>query len=454
MNSMQANSKPTTSAPWPRSVDSEKRIATKVWWSAFSGAWLADWRERRRDWRTALVLALSLALALTAALVSAHALKQTVQAREAAQLAERTRWLEQGKKYPHSAADYGVYVFKPLSALATVDPGVERFVGTSVWLEAHKQNDFIQRPVADEIGSTRQFALSPALVLQLLAPLAIVFLGFGSFAREREQNLMGSLRLSGAPLSAVAAARALMLCVLSVVLVLPAVLAVAALGAQAGAQTVGSSSPFTDGNSRGALLALGTALFLACWSLLVVGVSAACSTLRTSLAVLLALWAATALVLPRLAIEWAHAAAPLPSAQAFRAALDAELGEPHDAVEEARQKAALLKQYGVDDVSKLPFNWAGISLQRGEEHGDEIFDRHHGRVRADRAVFQHHALQLSAIFQQFARPDIARDQHRIFRHFGPGIGPLTGQTPQQPIGQVVQILQTLAQIGVGHLFQP
>lgn len=383
---MQANSKPTTSAPWPKSVDAQRASAAQVWWLAFSGAWLADWRERRRDWRTALVLALSLALAMTAALVSAHALQQTLQAREAAQLAERTRWLEQGKKYPHSAAHYGVYVFKPLSALAAVDPGVERFVGTSVWLEAHKQNDFIQRPVADEIGSTRQFALSPALVLQRLAPLAVVFLGFGSFAREREQNLMGSLRLSGAPLSAVAAARAVMLCALSVVLVLPAVLAVAALGAQAGAQAGtqagGGGSPFTDGSSRGVLLAMGTALFLACWSLLVVGVSAACTTLRTSLAVLLALWAATALVMPRLAIEWAHAAAPLPSAQAFRAALDAELGEPHDAVEEARQKTALLKQYGVDDVSKLPFNWAGISLQRGEEHGDVVFDRHHGRVQA------------------------------------------------------------------------
>lgn len=370
---MQANSNSTTSAPW---LPLPERVARgAAWRQAFVGAWLADWRERRRDWRTALVLGLALMLAVVAALVGAQALQRQLQAREQASQAERQRWLEQGRKYPHSAAHYGVYVFKPLSALAAIDPGVERFVGTSVWLEAHKQNDFIHRPAADEGGSTRQFALSPALVLQVLAPLAIVFLGFGSFAREREQGLMGTLRLAGAPLSALAAARAGMLLLLSIVLVIPACLAVVAV--QAGAT---SAAPFVDGPARALLLAAGTLLTLATWSLAVVAVSALQGTLRGSLSTLLALWVATALVLPRLAAEWSQAAAPLPSAQAFREALDADLGEPHDPAEEARQKQALLAQYGVDDVNKLPVNWAGISLQRGEEHGDRIFDAHHGRL--------------------------------------------------------------------------
>lgn len=377
---MQANSNNTTSAPWLPPLEQPARGAgaAAAWRQAFEGAWLADWRERRRDWRTALVLGLALLLAMVAALVSAQALQRQLQAREQASQAERQRWLEQGHKYPHSAAHYGVYVFKPLSALAAIDPGVERFVGTSVWLEAHKQNDFIHRPAADEAGSTRQFALSPALVLQVLAPLAIVFLGFGSFAREREQGLMGSLRLSGAPLSALAAARALMLVLLSLALVVPASVAVMAVAAmQGGTAALG---PFVDGPARALLLAAGTLLTLLTWSVLVVAVSALQASLRGSLAALLALWAATALVLPRLAAEWSQATAPLPSAQAFREALDADLGEPHDPAEEARQKQALLTQYGVDDVSKLPVNWAGISLQRGEEHGDHIFDAHHGRL--------------------------------------------------------------------------
>ena len=382
---MQANSNSTTSAPWPSrpergvgvaGADSPTSPASR-WWSAFAGAFTADWRERRRDWRVALVLGLGVALAVVAALASALSLVDTLQARAASQQAEQQRWLNQGKKNPHSAAHYGVYVFKPLSSLAALDPGVERFVGSSVWLEAHKQNDFIHRPAADQSGISRQFTLSPALVLQVLAPLAIVFLGFGSFAREREQGLVGTLRLTGAPLSAVAAARGALLLLLSLALALPAVVAV--LGVEA---ALVGSSPFVDGPWRAVLMAFGTLLYLAAWTALVLAASAASATLRTSLALLLAFWAATALVLPRLASEWSAAAAPLPSMQAFRAALDQELGEPHDPIEEARFKAALLKQYGVTDEKQLPVNWSGISLQRGEEHGDQIFDKHYGALFA------------------------------------------------------------------------
>jgi ABC-2 type transport system permease protein len=379
---MQANSNNTTSAPWPVRPDQGAAAAAAVtarqhWWQAFTGAWQADWRERRRDWRVALVLGLGVALAAVAALTSAVALLNTLQARAQSQQAEQQRWLNQGRKYPHSAAHYGVYVFKPLSALAALDPGVERFVGSSVWLEAHKQNDFIHRAAADQPGISRQFALSPALVLQVLAPLAIVFLGFGSFAREREQGLVGTLRLTGAPLSAVAAARGALLLLLSLALALPAVVAV--LGVEA---ALVGSSPFVDGIWRAALMALGTLIYLAAWTALVLAASAASATLRTSLALLLALWAATALVLPRLASEWSEAAAPLPSMQAFRAGLDKELGEPHDPVEEARFKAALLKEYGVTDEKQLPVNWSGINLQRGEEHGDRVFDKHFGGLFA------------------------------------------------------------------------
>jgi ABC-2 type transport system permease protein len=371
---MQANSKNTTSAHWPSPSDAGQ---ARRWCRAFVGAFAADWRERRRDWRVALVLGLGAALAVVAALSTAVSVMGTLQARAQAQQAEAQRWLNQGEKYPHSAAHYGVYVFKPLSELSALDPGVERFVGSSVWLEAHKQNDFIHRPAADQAGTTRQFMLTPALVLQVLAPLVIVFLGFGSFAREREQGLVGSLRLTGAPLSAVAAARGSLLLVLSLALALPACAAVLAVQ-----WSLVGSTPFTDGPWRAGLLALGALLYLVVWTVLVLAVSAASANLRTSLAALLALWAATALVIPRLAVEWSAAAAPLPSMQAFRNNLEKDLSEPHDPAEEARLKAALLKQYGVTEEKQLPVNWAGINLQRGEEHGDAIFDKHFGQLYA------------------------------------------------------------------------
>lgn len=43
-------------------------------------------------------------------------------------------------------------------------------------------------------------------------------------------------------------------------------------------------------------------------------------------------------------------------------------------------KQKVLKQYGVDKLEALPVNFAGISLQEGEEHGNVIFDKHYSEL--------------------------------------------------------------------------
>ncbi len=50
--------------------------------------------------------------------------------------------------------------------------------------------------------------------------------------------------------------------------------------------------------------------------------------------------------------------------------------------------------------------------------------------------------------KQFAGADIARDKDRVVGHVGAGIGALSGQDAQQPVGQIVQIMQPFAQVGV------
>jgi len=349
-----------------------------AWFSTFAAAWQADWRERRRDRRVALVLLLGLALAVVAALLSAIELRDTARARAEATQAEQHRWLHQGRKNPHSAAHYGIYAFKPPSALAAADPGIERYVGSTVWLEAHKQNEFVYRPVNDAPGTVRQFTLTPAFVLQVLLPLALVFLGFGAWAGEREAGALAQLRLQSARLGAVAAARAAVLLALGLLLALPAFAAVLWVQSQLPA----AAEAFDDASAR--WLLFGSAYFgylmLSC--LAIVAVSAASATLLRSLAVLMGLWAATTLVLPRAAVAWADAQAPLPSGAVFRQQMEAALGEPHDPARELREQQALMQRYGVSRLEDLPVNWSGISLQRGEEHGNEIFDAHYGKLFA------------------------------------------------------------------------
>lgn len=370
---MQANLNATTLTSLPAA--SEPASGMRRWLRAFTGAWQADWRERRRDWRVWLVIVVGLALAACAALLSSIQLQATLAARSEAQAAEQQRWSQQGKKYPHAAAHYGVYVFKPLSALAALDPGIEHYVGASVWLEAHKQNELVYRPANDEPGVSREFRLHPAFVMQVLAPMAMIFLGFGMFAAERERGTLAALRINAAPLGALAMARGAVLLCLAMALVAPACIAVGIVEWR-----MDNRSPFSDGPLRTALFALGYLLYLCTWAALIAGISAWSRNLRSALAMLIGLWALTALVVPRSAAELAQLAAPLPSMQAFRAALDGALGMPDDPEQARHDKEQLLHQHGVTDVKDLPFNWAGISIQRGEEHGDRIFDAHYGSL--------------------------------------------------------------------------
>ena len=43
-----------------------------------------------------------------------------------------------------------------------------------------------------------------------------------------------------------------------------------------------------------------------------------------------------------------------------------------------RRRQELMRQYNVTSMDAVPINFSGISLQEGEEHGNEVFDRHYG----------------------------------------------------------------------------
>ena len=76
--------------------------------------------------------------------------------------------------------------------------------------------------------------------------------------------------------------------------------------------------------------------------------------------------------------SWWH---PAPSAVEFQKALEADLGNQQEMQERLeRRKRELLATYNVDSVDALPIAFSGISLQEGEEHGNEVFDRHYGRL--------------------------------------------------------------------------
>jgi ABC-2 type transport system permease protein len=119
-------------------------------------------------------------------------------------------------------------------------------------------------------------------------------------------------------------------------------------------------------------------LYLFCFLAVTLGISACCSSARSSLAASLAFWCCTVLLVPRIAPAVAAHLEPTPSAIEFQAAVDATLDRAFDgdsprATRSQRVKAMILKKYGVSREADLPVNLRGESLQYAEQLSTEAF---------------------------------------------------------------------------------
>jgi len=107
------------------------------------------------------------------------------QKRKAAQEASRKAWLSQDEKHPHIAAHFGNYAYKEPSALTVFDPGLTSYTGTSVYMEPHRQNDFLLNESSERDTGSRFGWFTPSFVCQLLVPLLIILLTFNLVIADR-----------------------------------------------------------------------------------------------------------------------------------------------------------------------------------------------------------------------------------------------------------------------------
>ena len=334
----------------------------------------SELRQMLRDGRVRIALITLLALfATTLAVGSAQQARYDNNVREAVK-ADRSIWERQGARNPHSVAHFGQYAFKPAGAISLFDPGLTPWLGTALWMEAHYQNTAAYRAIDDQVAPTLISNLSAAFVLQYLAPLLLIFLGYALIARERERQTLKLVLANGASLRAWAGGKFLSLLALAAALWLPSLALVA----------VADSS---DEWARSVMLVLAYAAYLLMLCALIFAVSAKARTARSALLALLCGWVLMALVIPRVAAVVAERAAPSADAGQFwrdvRAALRQGVSG-HDPADD-REKALLektLAEYGVTRVEDLPVSFAGIALQAGEEHGNEVFDHFYTQLRA------------------------------------------------------------------------
>ena len=345
-----------------------------------------------RDGRFLVLATVVLAISV-ASLVAGWKHYRDVQSQhDEARRATRAQWLDQKPKNPHSAAHYGVYAFKPKSRLSMVDTGIDPYVGVAAWLEAHKQNEFKYRPAQDRTALQRFGELTAAEGFLVLVPLFIVLITFNAFSGEREQGTLRQLLSLGVRPRDLIAGKAL-----GVAMALGLVLVPATAIGVIGLALTSEFGALADDAWRAASLGVVYLLYFATLVAIGLAVSARARTSRVALIVLLSFWFVNSLIASRAVSDLAGALYPTPSAVAFQSAMNQDLSDSTDVERRLQQRRdELMRQYNVTTMDAVPINFAGVSLQEGEEHGNEVFDRHFGRLFATYER-QNRVLQLAGV---------------------------------------------------------
>jgi len=350
-----------------------------------------EWRCLARDKVAVFGLLLLTLLTLIAALTAYEHQRQTNAERAHYQAQANQEFEAQPDRHPHRVAHFGHFLFRPLNPLAAFDPGIDPYTGHTLFLEAHRQNSANFADVRQSSLLLRFGQLTPAFVLQVLAPLLLIFVGHASLARERESGTLRVLLAQGVPARQLLGGKLLALAGFALLTGLPAVLALLwlALSGQAEAAPV-------------SIVLAGYAAWLGLWSLLVTLISAWSARGRDALLVLLAVWAVLVILLPRVVPDVANAALALPSR--FETEINVErdyqaLGDAHDPDDPAFNafRAKVLAEYGVSRIEDLPVNFKGLVGMEGERQSSELFNRY-AAANYDRQAQQNRLVDAVAWF--------------------------------------------------------
>lgn len=311
-----------------------------------------------------------LLLSATAAVSSASHMGGERATRAAHQVETDALFEAQPDRHPHRMVHYGTYVYRPVSALAAFDPGVDPFTGTTLYLEGHRQNSATFGAVRENSSLMRFGQLTPAFVLQTLVPLLLVFIGFSMVSRERENGALRQLRTHGARGHEIILGKGLALSLAAFTALVPALVALTWIAFSAPAEAAAA-----------VVIGAGFALYLLVWVTLIIAVSALMGSSRASLVTIVTAWAFIAVMAPRGAAELAARTVPLQTRAETDLRLAAELrqmGDSHNPDDPFFRafRERLLAKHGVARVEDLPFNYRGALSTEGEALTSGLFDRY------------------------------------------------------------------------------
>lgn len=295
--------------------------------------------------------------------------------RELYQQKARASWENNPDKHPHRMAHFGSFAFRIKHPLSFFDFGLESFTGNAVFLEAHKQNTINFSEASFSTGLLRFGEISMAMLLQIILPLVIVFLGFSAVSADRENGTLKIILTQGGGWSKILLGRSIGLagiaCMISGLVMLTTLVFLLFSGSLLKFEVM----------ARYTMLVVIYFMFIAEVCVFTVVVSATSSSSKNALMTLLAVWLLLAVILPRTSQALGSYFFPAPSKIEFETAIEEDIlkeGDSHnpDDPHYKHLKDSVLQEHQVDSVEKLPFNYSGFVMREGEKISAKIYNKH------------------------------------------------------------------------------
>lgn len=347
-----------------------------------------EWRYWFRSKVAISVLIIGVILTFSSVVVTAFKMHELSVDRQAMQHASEESFMQQPDKHPHRMVHYGHYVFRTPSPLSMLDPGVDAYTGNSIFLEGHRQNSAMFAEQKQGTGLNKLGNLSPAFIVQVLAPLLLILIGYSAISRERESQTLSFLLAQGTSIFTLIIGKSVALFSVICLIVFPLSLSGVFAIFQGESSVVVGSFLFAY------------TLYLSAWVLLVLLFSTALSKNSASFTALTFVWILLCIAMPRIASTTAAVSVPAAGKLETDFAVIAELrklGDGHNANDPAfaQLKQSLFEQYNVDSVEALPINFRGLVASKSEA-------------------------ELSQVLQQFSEQRMQHElqQTQISRNFG------------------------------------
>ncbi|TXE13864.1 DUF3526 domain-containing protein [Seonamhaeicola algicola] len=289
---------------------------------------------------------------------------------------QRESWESNPDKHPHRMAHFGSFVFRQQHPLSIFDSGIENYTGNTIFLEAHKQNTANFSEASLSTGLVRFGDLNIALLLQLILPLIIFFIGYGAITSEKENGTLKVMYLQGTTMKQIILGKSLGLFFVTALFFIPALIALWSI------MFVEVHTLNAEVFLRSVLISISYILFFLILCSITVIISAKSKNSNKALLSLLGAWLLFFIIIPKTAQVIGNYLYPNKSKIEFTATIEDEVikqGDSHnpDDVHFKKLRDSVLKAHNVKNVNDLPFNYSGFLMSKGEETSAKIYANEH-----------------------------------------------------------------------------